>query len=607
MKNVIPCWRRGLLVAALCLGAPALFAQSRTSITNPTFADADGDGTPDGWKPYPDYEGLSSIPGGGARINDQDTSKGLGLAQWLSAAEGTQYRATLEVQGTGGLFVYLIFTPRIPGKEADVGKIQLLEKRQWASAKAEKSMVTIEATAPAGSKHLRLWLYSPNANQADVTISSIKLEALGTIAQPPTPAPAEATSSAPAVVMPAGPVPEGNLLQNPTFADSNGDTIPEEWSFYPPGDGASRILAAAPGGGLIFKDGDKNNGLGVEQWVPAQEGIRYTASADLVGSGGFNLTLIFAKEKPARAGDLESVQLSEKARWINAGKVSTNIAVAPAGTKWLKVWLYCPKVGIADVVVRQTSLIATAPTTPRPAGLSDVIDFETGDFSQAHSTEGGTVSVITAADGPVREGKYAFKTSVKKTQHRAEVAGPRCPPYGIARYGWSLYVPTEFDADSFFSIITQWHDWGTGRQSPPDGGPPTSISVSKGQVSLKVHYQGDDGWTTQKQYLPVCKIDELRGQWTDWVMEANWQPPGKGGWLKLYINDKLVIDYKGTTFYEEKDKGPYFKFGNYKGGGSWKGEEGGAVLYFDSFRMALGENSTYQMVNPSTYSPRPVK
>ncbi|HEY9249646.1 MAG TPA: hypothetical protein VIO38_10960, partial [Rariglobus sp.] len=157
MKNVTPCWRRGLFVAVLCLGTPALPAQTPVPITNPTFADADADGKPDGWKPYPDYDGLSSAPGGGARINDQDTSKGLGLAQWLPAVEGTQYRAAFEVQGTGGLFVYVIFTPRIPGKEADVGNIKLLEKRQWANAKAEKSTVTIEATAPAGSKHLRLW------------------------------------------------------------------------------------------------------------------------------------------------------------------------------------------------------------------------------------------------------------------------------------------------------------------------------------------------------------------------------------------------------------------------------------------------------------------
>ncbi len=31
--------------------------------------------------------------------------------------------------------------------------------------------------------------------------------------------------------------------------------------------------------------------------------------------------------------------------------------------------------------------------------------------------------------------------------------------------------------------------------------------------------------------------------------------------------------------------GPFFKMGIYKGGGSWKGEESGAIAYYDEFRM----------------------
>ena len=90
-------------------------------------------------------------------------------------------------------------------------------------------------------------------------------------------------------------------------------------------------------------------------------------------------------------------------------------------------------------------------------------------------------------------------------------------------------------------------------------------------------------------------------------MEVNWQAPGKGGWLKLYKNGKQVVDYKGTTWYQDKDKGPYFKFGNYKGHDAWKGTVEGAVLYFDAGRMAVGDNSTYKMVDPAAYSPRPAR
>lgn len=592
-----------LLLAALFTGN-GLSGQSAVPVTNPTFADDDHDGLPDGWSAYPAYDGLGVDPAGGVRLNDQSDSRGLGVKQWVSVAPNTRYRATVETRGTGGLFVYMIFTDRIPAKDGDVGKIKLLEKREWASA--AKSPTSVVAVAPASAQHMQLWIYSPNGNKADVTISSISLENLGvvkpaSIAAAPAAAPRPAASGGPAVPV------AGNLLQNPTFADNDGDRTPDAWEPFPAPKGDLQALSTVSGGGLLFKDSDKNNGLGLEQWVQVQPGLRYEAAVPAVASGGVRLSLTFVSEKPVKAGDIGKVQLAEKSAYLSSSKPTSVAATAPAGAAWVKVWLYCPKVGLADVVIPQITLTAAADTTSKPAGVEHVIDFETGDFSQAHSTEGAEVKVITAAEGPVREGKYAFKAALRKDKHRAEVVGHRSPPYGIARYGWSLYVPREFDAHTHFSIITQWHDWGTGRESPPDGGPPTSVSVGKGKVSLKINYQGDDGWTTKGQYLPVCDIEELRGQWSDWVLEANWQPPGKGGWLKLYLNGKVVVDYTGTTFYEDKDKGRYFKFGNYKGGGTWKGEEAGAVLYFDSHRMAVGENSTFQMVDPATYSPRPAK
>lgn len=589
-----------MLLATLLLGDPWLHAQPAPIIVNPTFADSNGDGLPDGWIPFPAYDGIGVAPTGGVRINDQSSSQGLGVAQWLPATGGTRYRATVDATGTGGLFVYMIFTNRIPAKDGDINKIKLSEKREWVSA--EKSPVSVNAIAPAGTQHVRLWIYSPNPNIADVTIGSIKLDDLGQ-AEPTTAAPAASTAPMPG--KPAGPIPQGNLLKNPTFTDSDTDGMPDDWNLFPSGDGSLRKVASSPGGGLFFTDQDKNNGLGLEQWVPVQAGLRYTASASATGSGAVSLALIFAAEKPARVGDLEKVKLGEKSLYISATKKSPVVAVAPAGANWVKVWIYCPKIGLADLHIPQVTLTASEDTNAIPAGLYHAMDFETGNFSQAHSTEGAEVKVTTAAEGPVREGKYAFKAAVRKDQHRAEVVGMRSPPYGVARYGWSIYMPEEFDDKTQFSIITQWHDYGTGRESPPDGGPPTSISVHKGKVSLKINYQGDDGWTTKGQYLPVGDVEELRGRWSDWVLEANWQPPGKGGWLKLYLNGRLVVDYQGATFYEHKDKGRYFKFGIYKGGGTWRGEEAGAVLYFDSLRMAIGEQSTYQMVDPAAYSPRP--
>lgn len=632
MNQTLPCWRRCLLLATLCLGATALVAQTANLVKNPTFLDADGDGDPDGWKAYPPGNGdtlvLAPKPGGGLVFKDNDKNNGLGLEQWIAVQEGYRYTAAATVSGNGAVNLNLIFAPNVPNRPGDLGKIKLGEKSVRAEAGRTSEVI---AVAPAGAKWMKVWLYYPKIGTTDVVVENVTLSS--TDAPVASAAPSPAAPAAPAALAsPAAPAPVGNLVKNPAFADADGDRTPDDWKPYPPGNGDALVLASAPGGGLVFKDNDKNNGLGIEQWVPVQAGLLYTASATAAssGSGGINLTLIFAPSIPNKPGDLRNIQLSDKSAHLTAGKTAQVVAAAPAGAKWVKVWLYCPKIGVADLVVSDLSLTASAPANtaaatpsataapaptpvpakPLPSGLAAVIDFETADFSQGSHNgkpEGGEVTIITAAEGPVREGKYAAKAALKLDMRRAEVAGHRSEASGIARYGWSIYVPKEFDARTHFTIITQWHSWGSGRESPKDGGPPTCLTIDKGGIHLKLLRQGDDGWTSKADYFPLGTIDDMRGRWTDWVMEVNWQGPGKGGWLKLYKEDKLVIDYKGTTWYDGKERGPYFKMGLYKGSRPWKGTEEGAILYLDSARMALGESSTYKMVDPKTYAPKPVR
>ncbi len=642
MNQILPSWRRGLLLATLCIGATALVAQDASLLKNPSFADADGDGDPDGWKAYPPGNGdtlvLASKPGGGLVFKDNDKNNGLGLEQWVPVKEGFRYTASAAVTGTGAVNLNLIFAPSVPNRPGDLSKVKLGEKSVRAEAGKTSEVI---AVAPAGAKWMKVWLYYPKIGTTDVVVDKTTLSvsdapvvtgapATGT----PAAAPEPAVSSTPAA--PAGPAPAGNLVKNPAFADTDGDGTPDGWNPYPPGNGDALILASSPAG-LVFKDNDKNNGLGLEQWVPVQEGFLYTASAtaSASGTGGISLTLIFAPKIPNKPGDLKSIQLADKSVRVDAGKTAQVLAAAPAGARWVKVWLYSPKIGVADVVINQLTLTASTPAAPvapaagsaapasasapapaataaapLPPGLAAVIDFETGDFSQGSHNgkpEGGEVTLITAAEGPVRDGKYAAKAALKLDKRRAEVAGHRSAASGIARYGWSLYIPKEFDAQTHFSIVTQWHSWGSGRESPKDGGPPTCITISKGKVQFKLLAQGDDGWTSKATYFPMGSVEDMRGHWNDYVMEVNWQGPGKGGWLKLYKDDKLVIDFQGTTWYEGKESGPYFKLGTYKGGTQWRGTEEGAILYVDAARMALGESSTYKMVDPKTYAPKPVR
>jgi hypothetical protein len=179
-----------------------------------------------------------------------------------------------------------------------------------------------------------------------------------------------------------------------------------------------------------------------------------------------------------------------------------------------------------------------------------------------------------------------MKVMMTHDQHRTEISGPRSDPYGEFKYAWSLYLPESFDGNTFFSIVSQWHTWGSGKDYPPDGGPPTSISISKNTWNIKIQHQDGTEFKTAKQYIPFGSIDGDKGKWTDFYMEVNWQSPKTGGgYLHLWKNGVKVVDYNGPTWFDDKTKGPFFKMGIYKGGAAWRGEEAGAILYCDEFRM----------------------
>src|SRR5690606_5769897 len=121
-------------------------------------------------------------------------------------------------------------------------------------------------------------------------------------------------------------------------------------------------------------------------------------------------------------------------------------------------------------------------------------------------------------------------------------------------YGWSIYVPEDFDTKSSYSIISQWHDYGSGRDYQPDGGPPTTLYIANNNWRFKLRYQDGDTDKTTKNEYEFGSVDPDRGQWTDFVMEVNWQSPQSDteGYLRLFKNGEKVIDYTGPTWFDGK-------------------------------------------------------
>jgi hypothetical protein len=412
-------------------------------------------------------------------------------------------------------------------------------------------------------------------------------------------------------------------LVNPTFKEPGADGVPAGWKASPGADPAGTSIAA-DSGGVKMTDSSKDVGLGLSQWIDVNPGDVYTATAEATGTGGLQLYMIFVPKIPSKEAMVGKIKLAEERVSLPTkdGTPATLTATAPEGATKARVWLYCPKIGICDVVVKSVSVKktgsgpaptpATAPAAGTGAksvpdgtagktrndhgkehpdsmiqpGTVSVIDFETGDFSQVRLQEGGKKEVVSAPE-PVRGGKHAMKVMMTHDKHRSEVTGLRSAPYGEFKYGWSIYLPKDFDGATFFTIITQWHSWGSGKDyviSPP--GPPTCLVISKDKWDLLLRYQDGTSGNATKKNFDLGSIQPDLGKWTDFVMEVNWQSPQTGGgYLRLWKNGQQVVNYEGPTWFDDKTSGPFFKLGIYKGSGGWKGEESRAIAYFDEFRM----------------------
>lgn len=402
------------------------------------------------------------------------------------------------------------------------------------------------------------------------------------------------------LAIPASAALSAEVGRNPLFADADGNGFPDGWSAAPAGGGPMRVLASLPGGGLRLHDGDNIRPLGIEQWAPASEGVSYTAYADLLGEGSVTLSLSFSAEQGGEPAPAKSARAA-------AGHVATIAAKAPAGTHWARLALHSSKKAVCNLVVRAAGLRAAGPGGEPAAEPQLTVDFETGDTSQIRgATElGDEVVVSRFTDGPVREGLFAAKIALPKGQARGTIPVLRAAPAGVARHGWSLYLPKNFDSNSARSALAQWDDTDTGRAYPGADENPTALLIEKGKYVFRLRSQADSGPVAELRTWDLGPVDEDLDRWTDWVLEADWQPPGGKGWLRLFKNDRLVLRHEGSTYFEEKSSGPLFEAGIEKATSKWQGSPERAIVYIDAIRMRQGGTSSYESVAPSSYSPRP--
>ena len=226
-----------------------------------------------------------------------------------------------------------------------------------------------------------------------------------------------------------------------------------------------------------------------------------------------------------------------------------------------------------------------------------ILDFCTEDMNEAQGQEyakskgGPENNKLTKVEYPVRAGKRAFKHWVNNKGERAELAMKRTEIGGTYWYGWSMMLPEDFDFSGSQTIVMQLATW----PSPRNGKFPCSANGSymmvdsEGRLVFLLQRQGENEDAVCEKFIVMNNVSDARGDWIDFVMHAKWTGD-PDGFLKFWVKKKndakyfQKIDYKGRTFWNDEDKGPYFKMGLYMGDPGWTGPPERTV-YTDEYRM----------------------
>jgi hypothetical protein len=204
-------------------------------------------------------------------------------------------------------------------------------------------------------------------------------------------------------------------------------------------------------------------------------------------------------------------------------------------------------------------------------GRAELIESCTEDIGQARGREadrskgGPENNLLSNTQSPVRAGSTAFRHWVNSRGERSELAMRRTGIGGTYWYGWSMFLPEDFDHRGSDTIVMQLASWPTPRNGkfPHSANGPYLKIQPDGRLIMHLQHKGRDTDMVCDDFVVAEDVAGLKGKWLDFVMHARWTGDEDGRfqlWLKFDDNNYLQkVDYKGPTWWNDEDTGPYLK------------------------------------------------
>lgn len=214
------------------------------------------------------------------------------------------------------------------------------------------------------------------------------------------------------------------------------------------------------------------------------------------------------------------------------------------------------------------------------------------------------VDAQTVSKKIARGGNVCFEHWIDQQGERSELATMRTEIGGEYWYGWSMQLPKDFDPKGHQTIVMQLATYPSPRNGkfPCKANGPFMHITAEGKLVFHLQHAGEGGVDSVcDEFLIHPDITKTQGQWLDFVMHAKWTGD-KTGFLKFWVKQhdnhyEQKIAYGGRTWWNDEDKGPYFKMGAYTGDPKWGGPESIRVLT-DEFRLGDAASS-FEEVAPN--------
>ncbi|OWY64767.1 hypothetical protein B7486_45510 [cyanobacterium TDX16] len=237
---------------------------------------------------------------------------------------------------------------------------------------------------------------------------------------------------------------------------------------------------------------------------------------------------------------------------------------------------------------------------------SDTLVF-LSDFESGYSEWGTEFHYEYSAqlvNSPVRAGKQAVKFLLKKEDtridgvKRAELRLGEVPPDSEIWYGFSVFLPSDYQQDPSSEIIAQWHDLPDKNLGETWKSPALSLSTKDGRFILNRKWDSKRVTVVPEGKETIDLGLYQTGKWTDFVFHVKWSSNSNGR-LKVWQDGKLVVRRNGPNNYNDA-RGPYLKIGIYKG--DWKNYPDKSTvsereLYYDEVRVG-DANARYKDIAP---------